>query len=102
MKITFLFALTGQSLSGIENALAIIGVAILASTLTGAIPGGGVAGELMICTMFGFPQEMFALIVILATIVDIPATLLNSNGQLTAGMLVDRLVGRSKDAPSEI
>ena len=102
VKITFLFALTGQSLSGIENALAIIGVAILASTLTGAIPGGGVAGELMICTMFGFPQEMFALIVILATIVDIPATLLNSNGQLTAGMLVDRLVGRSKDAPSEI
>ena len=103
IKICFLFALTGQSLVG-ENTLIILGVAMLGTTLVGAIPGGGMAGEIMICSMFGFNNTMLSIILLYATIIDVPATVVNSNGNLMASMLVEKFVGKKtkKESSSEV
>lgn len=92
LKITFLFAFMGQSIGGIENFIAIVGVALLVGIVMGAIPGGGMIAEVMICSIFGFKLEMVGIIIIVSTIIDIPATLLNSTGNVVCSMLVSRLV----------
>lgn len=58
----------------------------------GAIPGGGMIAEMLIVNIFGFPLEAVPVIVIISTIIDMPATLINSSGNLASGMLVTRIV----------
>ena len=99
-KIVFLMLLCGRPIGGFEAFALIIGVALLEAIVLGAVPGGGMAGEIFICSVMGFPPEMVGIIVIIGTIVDMPATLLNVNGNIVASILVDRLAerrGRRKD-----
>jgi Na+/H+-dicarboxylate symporter len=58
----------------------------------GAIPSGGMIGEMLILSVFGFPPEVLPIIAIISTIIDIPATLLNSTGNTVCGMMVSRLI----------
>ena len=58
----------------------------------GAIPGGGMIGEMLILSVFGFSPEVLPIIAVISTIIDIPATLLNSTGNTVCAMLVARLV----------
>ena len=58
----------------------------------GAIPGGGMIGEMLILSVFGFPVEALPLIAVISTIIDAPATLLNSTGNTVCAMMVTRLV----------
>jgi Na+/H+-dicarboxylate symporter len=92
IKIAFLMALFQQDISQPTTMLAMIAVAFLVGAVMGAIPGGGSAAELMICAMFGFSPEMVGTIMIISTIIDIPATLLNSTGNTVCAMLVTRFV----------
>lgn len=91
-KITFLFLLFGKDMTSVTSVLAIIGVAFLVGAVIGAIPTGGMISELLILSVFGFPPEALPIIVIIATIIDMPATLLNSTGNTVCGMLVARLI----------
>ena len=86
LKITFLLSLCGQTASPVLCIL----LAILASVVTGAVVGGNVTGELLICTMLGLPPEMVGIIMIIGTIIDIPATLVNSQSTVVAAAITDR------------
>jgi Na+/H+-dicarboxylate symporter len=92
LKIVFLFGLFGMDMSSFSTCLGIIGVAFLVGAVMGAIPGGGMIGEMLIISVYGFPPEVLPIIAVISTIIDAPATLLNSTGNVVCSMLIARLV----------
>lgn len=92
IKIIFLFGLFGLPLQNIQTCLEVIGVAFLVGAVMGAIPGGGMIGEMLIISVYGFSPEVLPIIAVISTIIDAPATLLNSTGNVVCAMLVTRLV----------
>ncbi|KMY56300.1 sodium:proton antiporter [Bacillus sp. FJAT-27231] len=92
LKVVFLFALFGKEMTSVTSILAILGVSFLVGAVMGAIPGGGMIGEMLILSVFGFPPEALPIIAVISTIIDAPATLLNSTGNTVCAMLVTRLV----------
>jgi Na+/H+-dicarboxylate symporter len=62
----------------------------------GAIPGGGLIGEMLIISIYGFPIEVLPIIAVISTIIDAPATLLNSTGNTVCSMMITRLVEGSR------
>lgn len=96
LKITFLFNLFGYNMLDFKTAISIILVSFLVGAVMGAIPGGGMIGEMLIISMFGFPPEVLPIIAVISTIIDAPATLLNSSGNLVCSMLVAKVVGIGK------
>ncbi|MBK5722694.1 dicarboxylate/amino acid:cation symporter [Dysgonomonas sp. Marseille-P4677] len=91
LKVIFLFTIFGHELTSSTNIFMIIGVALLVGAVMGAIPSGGMTGELLICSVFGFSPQLAGTLMIISTIVDIPATLLNSTGNVMCSALVARL-----------
>ncbi|NMM62317.1 dicarboxylate/amino acid:cation symporter [Clostridium sp. P21] len=92
MKIIFLFGLFGKNLNSISTLLGIILVAFLVGAVMGAIPGGGMIGEMLILSVYGFPPECLPIIAVISTIIDAPATVLNSTGNTVCAMMVTRMV----------
>lgn len=92
IKIVFIFSLFGQSMTDLPTILSIIAVAFLVGAVMGAIPSGGLIGEMLILSVFGFPPEVLPIIAVISTIIDAPATLLNSTGNTVCAMMVSRLV----------
>ncbi|GLY08938.1 dicarboxylate/amino acid:cation symporter [Bacillus badius] len=92
LKVVFLFALFGKDMTSLTSILAILGVSFLVGAVMGAIPGGGMIGEMLILSVFGFPPEALPIIAVISTIIDAPATLLNSTGNTVCAMLVTRFV----------
>ena len=43
------------------------------------VPGGGLIGEMLIVTMYGFPAEAFPIIATIGYLVDPPATMIKCN-----------------------
>jgi Na+/H+-dicarboxylate symporter len=93
LKIAFLFGLFHMDFSGIGTVLTAIGIAILCGTVVSGIPGGGVIGEILIISLYGFPPEAFPIITMIGTLVDPPATMVNAIGDNVASMLVARILG---------
>lgn len=91
IKITFLLTIFGQDMTSSASIFMIIGVALLVGAVIGAIPSGGMTGELLICSVFGFSPELVGTLMVITTIIDVPATLLNSTGNITSSMLVTRM-----------
>lgn len=96
MKITFLLGLLGKDMTSFKSIITIIFVSYLVGAVMGAIPGGGMIGEILILNIYGFPPESLAIIAVISTIIDAPATLLNSTGNTVCAMLVTRLVEGKK------
>ena len=92
MKITLLMGLFGKDMTSITSILGIIGVSLLVGAVMGAIPSGGMIGEMLILSVYGFPPEVLPIIAVVSVIIDAPATLLNSTGNTVCSMLVTRLV----------
>jgi Na+/H+-dicarboxylate symporter len=92
VKIAFLFGIFDLSLTTPGAFFACIGVAILCGTVMGAIPGGGMIGESLILSAFGLPMEALPLIVVIGTLIDPVATVLNSMGNIIVAMLTARWV----------
>ncbi|MEK3854018.1 dicarboxylate/amino acid:cation symporter [Cytobacillus sp. FSL H8-0458] len=91
-KIVFLFSLFGKDMSSMTSILTILAVSFLVGAVMGAIPGGGMIGEMLILSVFGFPPEVLPIIAVISTIIDAPATLLNSAGNTVSAMMVSRIV----------
>ncbi|WP_370224621.1 dicarboxylate/amino acid:cation symporter [Cytobacillus sp.] len=91
-KIVFLFSLFGKDMSSMTSILTILSVSFLVGAVMGAIPGGGMIGEMLILSVFGFPPEVLPIIAVISTIIDAPATLLNSAGNTVSAMMVSRIV----------
>lgn len=90
-KILFTLYMFGMEPSNIGSAVLVILLALVVSIVVGAIPVGGMTGELLICAVLGVDPSFAASLLIIGTICDIPATLVNSTGNLVAATLVDRL-----------
>lgn len=92
LKIVFLFSLFGKDMTSMTGIFSIIAVSFLVGAVMGAIPSGGMIGEMLILSVFGFPPEVLPIIAVISTIIDAPATLLNSAGNTVCAMMVSRLV----------
>ena len=92
-KIMFLVTLFGMQMTTPAQIFGILGIALVANLLITAVPiGGGTISEMFIITMMGFPVAALPILTIIATIIDAPATVLNSVGDTSASMLVARFV----------
>jgi Na+/H+-dicarboxylate symporter len=96
VKIAFLFGLFQMPFVGLQVWLTASVVAVLCGTVISGIPSGGMLGELLIITLYGFPIEAMPLITMIGTIVDPPATMVNAVGDNVTGMMVARKLNGAK------
>lgn len=92
LKITFLFGLFGQEFSGAGMYVVTFLIAIMSGVVMSGVPGGGLIGEMLIVSLFGFPPEAFPIIATIGFLVDPPATCINATGDTISAMMVTRLV----------
>lgn len=102
-KIMFLVGLFGTSLATAGDIFWVLGIALLANLLITAVPiGGGTISEMLIITMMGYPVAVLPILTIIATIIDMPATVLNVIGDDVSSMMVARIVdGKEWNKSSE-
>ncbi len=93
-KILFALYFFGMNPSGLGTLAIVILISLMVSMVVGAIPIGGMTGEILICAVLGIDPAFAATLMIIGTICDIPATLVNSTSNLVASALVDRIAGR--------
>jgi Na+/H+-dicarboxylate symporter len=96
MKISVLFTLYGRDFSGVETLASAVGVAILCGVVMSGIPGGGFLGETLIVSLYGFGPEALPIISMIGTVVDSPATMINSSGDTVAAMMINRFLTNGK------
>ena len=92
LKIAFLFGIFGKSFTGLDTYLIAILIAVLSGVVMSGIPGGGLIGEMLIVSLYGFNLEAFPIIATIGWIVDPPATTLNVVGDITSSMLIEKHV----------
>jgi len=91
-KIFFLFSVFNIDIT-LSGSLIAIFISILSGIVMSGIPGGGLIGEMLIVSLYGFPLEAFAIIATIGWIVDPPATCLNVVGDISSSMLIEKHVG---------
>ena len=84
------FAMFGKSFNSADVILLALGMTILVSIVEGGIPNGGYVGEMLFISAYGFPPEALPPAMIIGTLVDPMATLLNATGDNVSAMLVAR------------
>ena len=92
LKISFLFGIFGQDFSGFGTYLTAVLIAVLGGVVMSGVPGGGLIGEMLIVTIYGFPPEAFPIVATIGFLVDPPATMINASGDAVASMMVTRIV----------
>jgi Na+/H+-dicarboxylate symporter len=92
IKIAVIFAMFGKDFTEPSALLLALGITIIVSVVEGGIPNGGYIGEVLAITVYGFPMEQaLPAAMIVGTLVDPMATLLNANGDLVSSMMVARI-----------
>ncbi|MGL5741285.1 MAG: dicarboxylate/amino acid:cation symporter [Legionella sp.] len=95
-KIAFLFGIFHFYFSGASVLLTALGISLLVGTVMGAIPSGGMLGELLILSVYGFPPSVLIAIAAISIIIDPLATMLNVTCNSVSSMLVARFVEGKK------
>ncbi|KQO34607.1 sodium:proton antiporter [Flavobacterium sp. Leaf82] len=97
LKITVLFAMFGKDFTDPLTILLALGITVIVSIVEGGIPNGGYIGEVLAITVYGLPMEQaLPVAMILGTLVDPIATLLNANGDVICSMMVSRFSEKTK------
>lgn len=91
-KIAFIFGLFHMDFSGGLVLTAAFIVSLLVGTVMGAIPSGGMLGELLILNVYGFPPSVLIAVAAISILIDPLATMLNVTGNTVSSLLVDRWV----------
>lgn len=99
LKIVFIYAILGIPFT-VEAFFLTMLIAVLSAIIVGGVPGGAFLGEIFIVTTLGLPIETIPMLVVLGTITDAPATLINVIHDLNAAQIIDRFV--KKDTPKTI
>lgn len=92
IKVAFLCSVFGMQYATFENILLSIFVAVIASIVMGGIPAGGYVAEIFIISAFGFPTVSIPIMVLIGTITDAPATVVNVTGDTGFAIVIARLV----------
>ncbi|MXV14722.1 dicarboxylate/amino acid:cation symporter [Hufsiella ginkgonis] len=90
VKMAVVFGMFGKDFTGADTILIALGITVLVSIVEGGIPNGGYIGELLMISVYGFPPEALPPAMIIGTLVDPLATLLNSTGDTVAAMMITR------------
>jgi Na+/H+-dicarboxylate symporter len=90
IKMAVVFALFGKGFDSADTIAIALGMTVLVSVVEGGIPNGGYVGELLFISAYGFPPEALPPAMIIGTLVDPMATLLNSTGDTVAAMMITR------------
>ncbi|HEY1024105.1 MAG TPA: dicarboxylate/amino acid:cation symporter [Sphingobacteriaceae bacterium] len=93
VKIAVAFSIIGRDFTGVDTILIALGITVLVSIVEGGIPNGGYVGELLMISAYNFPVEVLPAAMIIGTLVDPLATLLNATGDTVAAMVIDRFAG---------
>ena len=93
IKIYVAFLIIGENFFDPMNLLLALGITIFVSIVAGGIPNGGYIGEMLMISVYQLPQEAIPAVMIIGTLVDPLATVLNSTGDTVAAMVVTRLSG---------
>lgn len=99
LKIAFLFGVFHLDFTGTSVFLTAIGASLIVGLVMGAIPSGGMLGELFILSVYGFPPQTLMVIAAISIIIDPLATMINVTGDTVACMLTARLTGPSVCVP---
>ena len=92
IKIVVAFALLNIPFTGANTVFLALAISVVVSVVEGGIPNGGYIGELLVISVYGFPPEVLPAVMIVGTLVDPVATLLNATGDTIAGMLITRIL----------
>lgn len=92
IKIYVAFLIIGRDFFDPVNLLLALGITVFVSIVAGGIPNGGYIGEMLMISVYKLPQEAVPAVMIIGTLVDPLATVLNAVGQLVASMFVSRFV----------
>ncbi|MFC7524989.1 dicarboxylate/amino acid:cation symporter [Parapedobacter sp. GCM10030251] len=90
VKIYVAFVLIGRDFFEPTTLITALGITVLVSIVAGGIPNGGYIGEMLMISVYGLPTEAIPAVMIIGTLVDPMATLLNATGDTVAAMLVSR------------
>lgn len=92
LKIVFLFSIFGLEFNTVGHFGVALLIAVLSGVVMAGIPGGGLIGEMLIVSLYGFPMSAFPIIATIGWLIDAPATTLNVIGDTTTSMLVTRAI----------
>lgn len=91
IKIAFLFGIFHMSFAGTYVLLTALMVSLLVGTVMGAIPSGGMLGEMLILSLYDFPPESLMIIATISILIDPLATMINVTGDCVSSLIVMRL-----------
>lgn len=91
-KIVVVFAMFNMPFTGIDTIALALAISVVVSVVEGGIPNGGYIGEMLVISVYAFPPEALPAVMIIGTLVDPIATLVNATGDTVSAMLVTRLV----------
>lgn len=88
LKIVFLFTVFGMDFLNPTSIILCIIISIISGIVMSGIPGGGLIGEALIVSMYGFPEYSLAYLATIGWLVDMPATMLNATSDISSSMLI--------------
>jgi Na+/H+-dicarboxylate symporter len=91
LKIFFLFAIFNMTDLSLSSYLIAIFIAVFSGVVMSGVPGGGLIGEMLIVSLYGFPLSAFTIIATIGWLIDAPATMLNVCGDLPSSMMIEKL-----------
>lgn len=94
IKIYVAFLIIGKDFFEPTNLLLALGITVFVSIVAGGIPNGGYIGEMLMISVYHLPQEAIPAVMIIGTLVDPLATVLNATDDIVASMFVTRLTGQ--------
>lgn len=89
-KIALMYSIFHLDFHGMQVMLLAMATAILFGCVEGAIPSGGMIGELLILSVYGFPNSALIVMSAISILIDPPATVLNACGNLVATVLISQ------------
>lgn len=92
IKVVVLFAIYQRPFMGVETIAFALGISVIVSMVEGGIPNGGYVGEILEISIYGFPPDALPVAILIGTLVDPLATLLNATGDNVTAMMITRLV----------
>ncbi len=95
VKIYVAFVIIGWDFFDPMTLLTAIGITVLVSIVAGGIPNGGYIGEILMISVYGLPTEAIPAVMIIGTLVDPMATILNSTGDNVAAMLTAKFTQKA-------
>ena len=101
IKIYVAFLIIGKDFFDPMNLLLALGITVFVSIVAGGIPNGGYIGEMLMISVYQLPVEAIPAVMIIGTLVDPLATVLNSTGDTVAAMFVTKLSGEKFEEPKE-